>query len=511
MRRGILGSIAALAAGAATAWGQEPMPMPPAGGPPAVMAPAPLPPGTATLPGTSSGVSGGPAPVIMPPLTVGPPGDPQGLGPTASFGPPPGPMYPPPGPYGAPLFQPAPPTGGYGTAPRWWLSGDYLLWFAKGQPIEFPLLTTSAPNQFGQLGFPSTLELVPANDISYNAISGFRLNGGFFGDADRRFGLDVNGFYTQQKTINQFFATNPGGPNNVGIPLLARPFIDTTTGPTSLVVTNLNQGVGSAHISTSTSTWGAEAAGLWNIYRAAPTNGFWWSLDFTAGYKFLQVEEDLLIESFTTLNGLRVVPIFQSGPFGTVTLVGFRLVPIPFPVGGTLTAAPASILVSDQFIATNRFNGGTFGLRHEMRWGMFSLTTIAKIGVGNMHQTLEIDGATTFSDPNTNRSGSSYGGLFANSTNIGRFNNDEFVVIPEVTMNLGINLTKQLSMHVGYNFLYINRVARPGLQVNPVVDASTIPLSSTYGALGQVPGNRVLFVQDEFWLQGVNFGLTFRY
>jgi hypothetical protein len=509
MRKGILGSIAALAAGAGAAWGQAPLPLPPAG--PAAIAPSGI--GGSSPPPV--GVGGGPAPVLMPPLAVGPAGDPLGLGPTASFGPPPGPMYPPPGPYSAPLYQPAPPTtgGGYGAAPHWWLSGDYLLWFAKGQPVNFPLLTTSAPNQAGFLNFPSTIQLVPADDLSYNAINGFRLNGGFFGDADRRFGLDVTGFYTQRKTNEQFFTVSPQGPGvvNVGLPLLARPFIDTTTGSRSLVVANLGLGVGSAHISTSTQTWGIEAAAVWNLYRSEPTDKFWCSLNFTAGYKFMELQEDMLIESLTTLNAVRAIPIFRPGPFGVGVLVGFRVIPVPFPVGGTFTGAPASVQVTDRFTATNRFNGATFGLQHEMRYGMFSLTTIAKIGLGNMHQVLEIQGSTAFANPATGLAGSSYGGLFANSTNIGSFNNDEFAVIPELTMNLGINLTRRLSMFVGYNLLYVNKVARPGAQINPVVDASTVPLSPTYGATGQVPGTRLLFVQDDFWLQGANFGFTFKY
>jgi hypothetical protein len=254
-----------------------------------------------------------------------------------------------------------------------------------------------------------------------------------------------------------------------------------------------------------------EASAVWNVYRSAPATRFWWSLDFLAGYRYLQVEEDLVIESFTTLNAVRGIPIFRVGPFGTLILTGFRVVPVPVPVGGTFTGSPASIQVTDRFVATNRFNGATFGFRHEARCGMFTLTTIAKLGVGNMHQELEIEGSTAFANPNTGRAGSSYGGLFANASNIGRFNNDEFAVIPELTMNVGINLTKQLNMFVGYNFLYINKVARPGAQINPIVDASTIPLSPTYGATGQVPGFQRLFVQDEFWLTGVNFGFSFRY
>src|SRR5262245_12979915 len=205
MRRGFLGSIAALAAGAGVAWGQTPTPVAPAGGP-AASGPAPVRTAGDVIPAT------GPAPVIMPPIAVGPPGDPMGLGPTASLGPPPGPMYPPPGPYGAPMFQP--PPGSYGPglgagggdacgfdAPHWWFSGEYLLWFTRGQPVGFPLLTTSAPTSNGLLGAPSTTELVRGDDLSYGAISGFRLNGGFFGDADRRFGALVSGFYTEQKGV----------------------------------------------------------------------------------------------------------------------------------------------------------------------------------------------------------------------------------------------------------------------------------------------------------------------
>ena len=196
MKRGILGSITALVIGAGSAWGQGPAPIAQAG--------------DRSMPVMYGDVipASGPNPTLMPPLAVGPPGDPQGIGPSAGLGPPPGPMYPMPGPYGAPMFQP-PPTpggpgafssltgagssGGLGTVPRWWFDGEYLLWYAKVQPVDFPLLTTSAPSQSGILGQPSTIQLVPGNHIPYGAISGFRLSSGFFGDADRRFGGSRDG------------------------------------------------------------------------------------------------------------------------------------------------------------------------------------------------------------------------------------------------------------------------------------------------------------------------------
>ena len=142
---------------------------------------------------------------------------------------------------------------------------------------------------------------------------------------------------------------------------------------------------------------------------------------------------------------------------------------------------------------------------------MWSLTTTGKIGVGGMHQVLNIDGLTSFANPSTGRVGASYGGLYANATNIGKFDNDEFVIIPELTVNLGVNLTKSVSIFAGYNMMWISQVARPGSQVNPVIDSSIVPFSPNFGELGHTPGTRQLFVQEDFWLLGVNFGMSIRY
>ena len=171
----------------------------------------------------------------MPPGNFGPPGDPLGLGPVGGFGPPPGPTYPMPGPYTHQAYQPPPPLPnvgggvggdrglGYGSAPHWWFDGEYLLWFTKGQPINFPLVTASAPADAGVLTAGSTLVLSGQRDLGYNAMNGFRLTAGFFGDADRRFGFQMSGFITERRANVQDF----GSLQNVsGIPTLARPFID---------------------------------------------------------------------------------------------------------------------------------------------------------------------------------------------------------------------------------------------------------------------------------------------
>ncbi|WP_439630926.1 BBP7 family outer membrane beta-barrel protein [Gemmata sp.] len=541
MRKGFLGSIAALAAGAGTAWGQYPAPVAPAGGPPpAAMAPAAIGPamsGAGPAMGAALGpVSGehGPNPVLMPPIAVGPPGDPMGLGPTATLGPPPGPMYPNPGPYTAPMYQPAPSS--YGTPTHAWFTGEYLLLFNTSQPGPgIPLLTTGSPNQAGVLGQPTTTALIGGGEINYGGISGFRLGAGFFGDADRRFGFDFSSMYAAPKQYSKTFDANSGsagagGVNSggasgsivgAGIPVLARPFIDTNTGNTSLVIVAPNLpgltpnsevlAVGRANVNTRSSFWSADPAAIWNVYRAAPESRFGVSIDALVGYKYAQLNEEYVISSQTLLRGVTVVPQFTTGPFGVPVLTGFISVPDPIGVGGVVTASPSTIDIADRFVTTNRFNGGDFGLRMNARYGVFNVSATGRVAIGNMHQTLRVRGVTSFQNTDNGRNGFAYAGLYANASNIGTFTNDEFAVIPDLNLTVGVNLTRCLSMYVGYNFVYLNKVIRPGNQLNPLIDATTVPFSTAYGNAGGVPSPLKGLIQDDFTIQGVSFGFGLKY
>ncbi|MBA4190840.1 MAG: hypothetical protein C0467_22870 [Planctomycetaceae bacterium] len=556
MRKGILGSIAALAAGAGAAWGQVPMPVAPAGGAPAAIGQA----------GDIIPVQG-PNPVLMPPLAVGPPGDPQGMGPVGGFGPPPGPMYPPPGPYTAPQYQPST-TQGYGNAPTVWFKGEYMILFGESQPGSgFPILTSGSPTQAGVVGQPTTTVLIGGGEINYGGISGFRLGGGFFGDTDRRFGFDFGAFYAQPTQYSKTFDANSAnaGPLTVngntsafgaavgtGIPVLARPFIDTNAGnttlvivsplspgavtpvpggvplPTSAIVGLPNLSVGSASVSTRTSLWAADPSAIFNVFRSKPESRLSLSLDLLAGYKYAQLNEEFVIQSQTLLRGVTFANIAQRVPvldgngnpiigpppfFIPVTrlVITTQRLPISTSVGGVSTASPSTLDVADRFVTTNRFNGGNIGFRADARYGMFTLSTTGKVAVGNMHQTLRIRGITSFQDTSTGAAGFAYSGLYANSSNIGTYTNDEFSIIPDLNLTVGINLTRSLSMYVGYNVIYMNRVLRPGNQLNPIIDGTTIPFSPTYSAAGSIPAPLKGLIQDDYLLQGASFGFGFKY
>src|SRR5262249_15160438 len=145
-------------------------------------------------------------------------------------------------------------------------------------------------------------------------------------------------------------------------------------------------------------------------------------------------------------------------------------------------------------------------------------TTTMKFAFGNMNERLEIRGASGYTDlskpnPSTGgiNTGSAYGGLYANASNIGSYNHDEFAFIPEINMNLGLNVTRGLTAYVGYNFMWVNNIARPAEQFSPIVNTATVPSSPNYGATNRTSVPRQIFSQDEFWLMGVNFGLMLRY
>ena len=63
-----------------------------------------------------------------------------------------------------------------------------------------------------------------------------------------------------------------------------------------------------------------------------------------------------------------------------------------------------------------------------------------------------------------------------------------------------------MRVFVGYDFLYLSDVVRAGDQVNLAVNPN--PLRGVTGG----PAQPVFIVRpSDFWAQGVNFGLEFRY
>jgi hypothetical protein len=501
MRKALLGSIAAVAAGAGLAAGQSPKSQPPA---PVSIAPSVsglVPVGGMDMPGGPGMGMPGMDPIMMggqgmpgpmgpgmggPGMTgpgmagqgpVGPGLDGMGVDPRMMGGMPGGPGYGPGGeyPYGG--------GGGSVGVPRMWFNARY--WLAFTRPITgAPFVTTSAPADGGLIGGNTTSVLYSTTDIGYNLISGFKIDGGLFCDADRRRGIELGGFMVGKKTV-EFEAASDA----TGQPLLARPYVDATTGaPGALFVSFPNFAAGSVRVTTDHLSFGAELNAVSNLYRSCPGNGILWNVNASLGFRYLQIEESLDISQTTVIL-----------PGNTV------------PFDGKSYTGPVTIGVHDSFYTANRFYGGQFGMSAEMKCGSAFMALNGKLAIGDVHQRVVVDGNSTLRDPVTGANSTVRGGLYANASNIGTYTNDEFAVVPEGSIELGYNWCSWLSTSIGYNALYINKVVRPSDQYTLVVNPAQVPTSPSFGVGGAVPVPNPAGSQTYTWVQGVTFGLHARY
>jgi hypothetical protein len=104
------------------------------------------------------------------------------------------------------------------------------------------------------------------------------------------------------------------------------------------------------------------------------------------------------------------------------------------------------------------------------------------------------------------------GGVYALPSNIGRYFRDDLAVIPEIGINLRVCLSDHLQARVGYTFLYASSVARPGNQIDRVINPNQVPTDpASFGTPGGPARPAFSFRDSDFWAQGVSFGLELRY
>jgi hypothetical protein len=105
------------------------------------------------------------------------------------------------------------------------------------------------------------------------------------------------------------------------------------------------------------------------------------------------------------------------------------------------------------------------------------------------------------------------GGLFTQSSNIGKGNADRFTVLPSLEVKLGYEINEQTRVFVGYDVMYWDQVVRPGNQINHDVNLTQNAVLDPSG-VGKLVGSAQpapLFKRSDFWAQGISVGLEFRH
>jgi hypothetical protein len=357
-----------------------------------------------------------------------------------------------------------------------WFSADYLMWWIRNGPVNTPLLTagtTGVPP--AALGQPGTVVLF-GNNIDYDLFSGMRLSTGF--GITPALAFEGSIFFLERRSI-QFSAASDAA----GTPVIGRPFFNNQTGLEDTFGTS-SPGAwsGRTDLVSHTRFQGYQLQLAGNLGRSRAGN-----LDLLGGFRSLSLNEDLLLQDFVT----PLAPGF----------LGFQGVPI---------GPPSTTMDFDRFHTRNNFYGGHLGARWQGYRGPLSLGITAQVALGATDQITNIEGASTLNTPGA-APVTAPGGVLAQTTNIGRHYRSVFSVVPETSVNVGWQITPRLSANVGYSFLYWSDVLRPGNQIDRDINPALPPTSQLFGnGKGEArPG--FTFRASDFWAQGINFGLAFRY
>ena len=362
---------------------------------------------------------------------------------------------------------------------RIWGGAEYLLWWITNGSTP-PLVTLGNPaDPFpGSLGQPGTQLLFGGNGaLNYGTFSGVRVNFGGWLDADGVWGLEGNGFLLERRPTQSTAGSDANGNPPIFLPIF-RPDLNregafTVSSPVILNPTpQTGFFTGTVTVSSSSQLWGAGADAYRNLFRNCA-----WSLDFLAGFRYLDLAENLDIVG-TGLND------FPSGVQN-----GF----------------------SDHFDTRNQYYAGELGGRLGYRNGRLSLDALAKVALGDNHEVVNINGSYTQVGAALGPAQGTFpGGIFTQTSNIGRQSHDQFAVVPQLQLKAGYAILPRLTATVGYDFLYWNQVVRPGNQIDHSVNLSQSQTQGGGVLLG--PSNPApLFNRTDFFAHGLSFGLEFKF
>jgi hypothetical protein len=332
----------------------------------------------------------------------------------------------------------------------------------------------------GVLGTKDVNVIYGGAPVDYGTFSGFRLGLGGWIDADQLWGLEASGFFLCQDT-RSFTAQS----NALGQPTLGQPVIAPGLGEEAYLTSLVGLYYGTIRSELTFRFYGWEINGMRNLLRQ---DGL--QVDALVGYRNLRLSEQLLLRS----NVRTLVP-------GVLTFLGN---PIP---------ANAQLLTGDSFGASTDVYVPQIGGHVRYTSDRLSADLTAKVGLGCATEKVSIYGTTWFNPPfPAVRSQLAAGGILAQTTNMpGGTATGRFVVVPEVAGRVSYEVLDGLFLSVGYSFLYLSEVVRPGNQIDRVVNPNNVPTDQDFGKFVGPARPAFEMRHSSFWAHGVNLGAEFRF
>jgi putative beta barrel porin BBP7 len=393
-----------------------------------------------------------------------------------------GPAAPPPCPTCAPGWEfcptccpPPEPSCGYSDT-CWWFSPEYLFWHNRTPRNVPPLVTTSLSGLGdGIAGDPDTKDLLGRNGLDPGWRSGMRFSAGV---ANTYSGWFAEGsvFGFDDSTDRHHFSSDE-------FLVLARPFFDANNGVSSaFLVAFPDAFAGTIDIR----NYQRFRGGDFNVgCRLCGEEGC--SVDVLVGARYMELHEKLNIDDSTTqlANGL-----------------GFFL-------GEPLNEGDIR-LRSDVFETRNKFYGPQIGLRGEVTSGPFFARLKGLVAFGKNTNGISVHGDSTLIQ-NGLVVETVPGGLLALPSNIGRIREDNFIVVPQLEITVGVDFDGRVRIFAGYSYLYWHDVVRPYDNVPAQIDTTQVPTSPDFAAGGGSGAPAPTNHSGGFWMHGLNAGLAIRF
>ena len=360
---------------------------------------------------------------------------------------------------------------------RFWGRVEYLLWWTKG--TDLPPLITSSPagtpqNEAGVLGLPNTTILYGDGYVNDDPRSGVRISGGIWLDDCQMIGIGAD-------YIDLGTGDDHGEASGNGSPIISRPFYNVQTGEQAAELVSY-PGVLSGTVTADSSDY-FQSAGSWAqlnlVYCPCCCDSccdcWGYSIDLLAGYRYYRLDDQLTItEDLLDISG--------GSTDGT------------------------TYLITDSFRAENRFHGGEIGMQTRIQRNCWYLNVLAKMAIGNNHTVVTIDGQTVTTIPGFPET-IDENGIYATQSNIGRYEDDRFTIIPQIGLELGYKIRKNIDVFAGYNLIYWPHVVRAADQVDLNIDPRNWPPVQA----GALPFPAPKLCSTDYWAQGLNFGVECRY
>ncbi len=362
-----------------------------------------------------------------------------------------------------------------------WVQLQYgYLWFA---PAKVPVLAQNTTTGAPLLGGPTqSFSAAPAGFVDF----------GIWLNERHTVGVYAGGMMSDIRTVENSVASDV-----LGNPAISRPFVNALTGINDTLLVSGGTG-GTTASGAVASTVSARLDGIntgivWNVNQCDN-----YSLNFTFGARYIDLDEQLSIYQSTHYLGV--------GPTYSGTHPAASVGPV------------SDLQITDRFRTRNQFLGMQFGLDGEWYFGPLFVGIAPKVAFGTNRQTTDVDGSTTF----TGQQGTVTvpGGLYAVGTpggppgTEGIFGKDvvsRFAVLADVTGKVGIQLTANARITAGYNFLYLNNVSRPGLEIQSVINPRVIPVSQAFGSTSGPVAPQRAYDRTDYVAHGLNLGLEVRY